>query len=418
MNANMIQLWKTANGVPVYFIQNHALPMADVNIAFYAGANADPQDKFGLANVTAELFGSGTNTMDENQIIDRIADLGVFMGSEITKDLNIVSMRMRTEGSILSQSIDLLSQCFAQATFREETLARVKSQLAVGFNYDMQNPSKVASKIFMDALFQDHPYAHSNAGDIESLNAIDLDAVQDFYQRHYHASRAKIIIVGDMTHKDAQQHSELLSQSLPHKTQAQPIHSAVCASFNPQIINQYFDSQQTTVMLGHYSVAKGDPRFFSLSVGNHILGGSGLNSRLFNTVRKDQGLAYSVYSGLQTYAQGGAFVMKAQTADPHSALKAMKQLYHDFTHTPVSAEELQSAKDYLIGSYVLGLVKNSDQADMLTILAMYDLPLDYAEVYLKAIEAVTAESIIEAYQSINPQQALLEVLVGATDETQ
>lgn len=417
MNAEMIQQWTTSNGVPVYFIQNHTLPMVDINIAFYAGSSADPQHQHGLANMTAELFASGTTGMSENDIIDRISDLGVFVGSEVTKDLNIVSIRTRSDSEILPQSIELLSQCFSQATFRMETLTRVKSQLAVGFNYDMQNPSKVASKIFMNTLYQNHPYAHGSAGDLESIQSIDLASVEAFYQTHYHYRRAKIVMVGDMATDIAQQHSEQISQSLPHKQTIEMGAKTTLATFKPQSVYQMFDSQQTTVMCGHYSIAKGDPNFFSLSVGNHILGGSGLNSRLFNTVRKEQGLAYSVYSGMQTYAQGGTFVMKAQTADPQAALSAMKALYHDFVTTAVSATELKAAKDYLIGSYVLGLVKNSDQADMLTMLAMYNLPLNYADIYVEAIQKVTAESIMQAYQAINPQQQLLEVLVGHLDET-
>ena len=175
-----------------------------------------------------------------------------------------------------------------------------------------------------------------------------------------------------------------------------------------------FPSTQTHIMMGMPGMRRGDPDYFPLYVGNYILGGGGLVSRLSQEIREKRGLSYSVYSYFYPLRDNGPFVMGLQTRNNQSeqALKVMRATLADFVKNGPRKEELEAAKKHITGGFPLRLDNSGKIAGYLAVMGFYELPLTYLDDFNKRVEAVTLEQIDDAFRRrVNPDR-MVTVVVG------
>ena len=228
------------------------------------------------------------------------------------------------------------------------------------------------------------------------------------------------MLVGDLSLEQARQLSKQLLAGLPSGDL--PSLEAGAKTFEAQsgVAHIHFPATQTAVVIGQQGVARSDPDFFPLLVGNHILGGSGMNSRLFQTVREQKGLTYYIGSRFATLLSPGPFMISFATRNSQAeqALSATHQVLAQFLKESVTDEELASAKQYLATSYVFGLASNAGMADTLAHMAWHHLPLDYLERYPEKIRAVTRAEIKQAFARHLDVEHMMTVMVGQDDSSQ
>jgi zinc protease len=159
---------------------------------------------------------------------------------------------------------------------------------------------------------------------------------------------------------------------------------------------------------------RNDPDYFSLYVGNHILGGNGLVSQLSEEVRENRGLSYSVYSYFLPMRELGPFMIGAQTknASAEEALEAMRQVVQRFIEQGPTAEELRAAKLNITGGFPLRIASNSKILSYLAVIGFYDMPLDHLDTFNAKVQAVTAEQIRDAFRRRLDLDRLVTVVVG------
>ena len=170
--------------------------------------------------------------------------------------------------------------------------------------------------------------------------------------------------------------------------------------------------------MGQPGLYRGDPDYFPLYVGNHILGGSGLVSRLAEEVREKRGLSYSVYSYFYPSRKPGPFTLGLQTRNDQvaEALNVVRNELRKFVTDGPTAEELDDAKKNITGGFPLRISSNKKIVEYITMIGFYDLPLDYLETFTARIQAVTLEDIRDAFRRrLNPD-AMVTVTVGGTSE--
>jgi zinc protease len=179
-----------------------------------------------------------------------------------------------------------------------------------------------------------------------------------------------------------------------------------------------FPSSQTHVYLGQPGMARGDPDYFALYVGNHILGGSGLVSQLMNEVREKRGLSYSAYSYFAPMAERGPMIMGLQTqnAKADEAREVMLQTLRRFVEDGPTDDELEAALKNITGGFPLRIASNSNVVQYLAVIGFYDLPLDYLDRFSERVSAVTKEQIRDAYSRRVYPERLAVVLVGGETE--
>lgn len=276
-----------------------------------------------------------------------------------------------------------------------------------------ESPDDVANQVFFKTLYQTHPYAHPVNGTRESVKALTLGDVHQFYQQYFVSSNAVIVLVGAIDQKKAQQIAEQLTQNLPKGKPAATIPKANQLK-NKEKVSIDFPSSQTMLRLGQIGIDHHNPDYFPLTVGNYILGGGALVSRLAYEVREKRGLSYSVVSQFMPMPGDGPFIISLSTHSKQAAiaLKVTEDTLSNFITQGPNAQELLDAKQYLTGSFPLSLASNSSIANMLLRIAFYHLPDTYLDSYVARINAVTADDIKKAFQhQVHPNKMLL-VSVG------
>jgi len=166
--------------------------------------------------------------------------------------------------------------------------------------------------------------------------------------------------------------------------------------------------------MGAPGMRRGDPDYFPLYVGNYVLGGSGLVSRLSEEIREKRGLSYSVSSSFSPMEQDGPYLLSLQTRNDQAdeALAVMRKTLQTFLDEGPTEEELIAAKKNITGSFALRIDSNAKILSYLVVIGFYGLPLDYLDTFNAKVEAVTREQIIDAFRRRVSPGTMATVIVG------
>lgn len=404
--------WLTANGVKVVFYQAMEVPMLDISLAFAAGSAYDEQH-YGLAALTTQMMNEGSAGIDAITLAESLADTGAQFDTAITRDMAVFNLRTLTDKKALEQAIATFTQIINQPHFPQAALEREKKQFLVAITQMQASPDELATQTFFQNLYQNHPYAHPVNGTEQSIQHITQQQVIQFYKRYYVAKNATLVIVGAINSPKAHQLAEQLTKKLSPGKEAPTIPSATPLK-KAQHIQIPFPSTQTTVRLGQLGIDHQNPNYFPLIVGNYILGGGSLVSRLAIEVREKKGLTYNIDSQFVPMPGPGPFfiALSTQNKEAHEAIHLTNELLKEFVAQGPSEHELKAAKNYLTGSFPMSLASNRTIASLLLRMNFYRLPKDYLTTYLAKINQVTKEDIKNAFEKeIHPEQLLL-VTVG------
>ena len=407
-----IQHWTTDNGARVYFVAAPELPIVDMQIIFNAGAARD-KDKAGTAVLTNALLSEGAGDLSANQISERFDELGARFGSDAQRDMANLSLRSLSEEAVLTPALQTLSLVLSQPTFPKDAFERERKRMLVGIQQRKQSPGALADEAFYKAVFKSHPYSVMPSGYEKSVSELSIEDLKAFYKRYYVASNAIIAIVGNLDRSKAEQVAMAIVGKLPKGEPAEKL-PEVAAITQPETINVEHPSAQTHILLGQPGMKRGDPDYFTLYVGNHMLGGSGLIARLSNEIREKRGLAYSTYSYFLPMQQYGPFQIGLQTRTDQAeeALQVVHETVREFIEKGPTEEELTASKKNITGGFPLRISSNKKILGYIGMIGFYGLPLDYLDTFNDKIEAVTAADIQDAFKRrLNPDK-LVTILVG------
>ncbi len=415
-----IQDWKTASGARVLLVVNNDLPMLDVSVDFPAGSGFDAPDKAGLASYTNHLLKLGAGGLSENEISQRTADVGAQLSGRFTADRAGLYLRTLSSTKERDRALDVMTRVLLQPEFPAEALAREKARGIAGLKEADTRPDTIASRAFRRLVFGDHPYGRRAAGEVETVSALTRADLLDFYRRHYVADRAVVSIMGDITRVEAERIAELLTSKLPRGGDAQASMPSVRALERPQSSVLSHPASQAHILVGGPGIRRSDPDYFPIFVGNYILGGGGFASRLNEEVRQKRGLAYSVYSAFVPLLREGPFQIGLQTRgdQAQAALKIVRETLSTFVTSGPSEQELEEAKNNLIGGFPMRIDSNRKIHEYLATIGFYDLPLDYLDRFVENIRKVSVNDIKAAFERrIQPERLVTVVVGGGVEPT-
>jgi len=410
-----IQHWQTDNGTRVYFVPAPNLPMVDINVVFDAGSARD-SEKPGIAMLTNKLLSEGAGGQSADQIAEHFDNLGAKLGNSVDRDMATVSLRSLAESELLQPALDMLALLLAKPDFEAIALERVRQKRLSYLKYQQQSPDAIGEKAFYQAVFSTHPYATLPEGTAESVTTITRDEVKAFHQRYYVTKNALIVIVGALERKEAAKLANTVVSQLPVGKIA-PALPPVPALREAQTIHLEHPSSQTHVLMGQPGMKRGDPDYFTLYVGNYILGGSGLVSQLGKEVREKRGLAYSAYSYFFPQRVAGPFWMNLETRNDQTteALQVVQDTMRDFVENGPTANQLKAAKQGITGKFPLRIKSNSNIISYLAMIGFYRLPLDYLHTFNDNVEAVTLDMIKDAFKRRLNLDKFVTVTVGGKE---
>jgi zinc protease len=411
-SAATIENWQTEKGSRVYFVHTDALPMVDVQVVFDAGSARDGE-KFGLSSLTANLLDSGAGKWNAEDIAQRFESVGANFGSASSIDTASVTLRTLTDKPLFDKAIETMHVILSKPTFADSDFAREKNRTLAALKQREESPGDLANMAFYQAIYGEHPYAHPNLGVLNTVEKFSPNDVKNFYKTYFTSSNAIVVIVGNLSKTEAEKTANLLTSDLPQgeKTASLPNVPTLTKS-TTQHIN--FPSTQTHVLVGLTGTYRKDPDYFPLYVGNHILGGGSLVSKLFDEVREKRGLAYSASSGFMPLLKNGIFVASLQTRNDQTAqaLDVLNQTLSDFVKNGVTDAELTAAKANIVGGFPLKFDSNKELANYVAMMGFYQMPLDYLESFQQNVQNVTKEQIADAFKRRVDLNLLQTVTVG------
>ncbi|MBK1708747.1 MULTISPECIES: pitrilysin family protein [Marichromatium] len=413
-----IQTWETDNGARVLFVAAPGLPMVDLRLAFDAGSARDGA-RPGLASLTAAMLAQGAGEWDADTIASRLEGVGAEFGSGVDRDIFSVSLRSLTREPALDTALDTLTALLAAPRFPAVDLERVRENRLVALRQQQESPRTQASRAFYRAIYGDHPYAEDPSGTAEGVGAITRDDLVAFHQRYLVGANAVVAIVGALDRAGAERLAERVVGVLP-RGEAAPALPEVAALEQAAQRHIAFPSSQTAVLVGQPGMRRGDPDYFALYVGNHILGGSGLVSQLMHEVREQRGLSYSVYSYFLPLDRPGPFLMGLQTRNDQAeqAIAVMRETLERFIAEGPTEDELDAARRNITGGFPLRIDSNGDIVQYLAMIGFYDLPLDHLARFAERVEAVDAAQIRDAFaRRVDPERMVLVQVGGGAGQT-
>ena len=410
-----IQHWQTGSGARVYFVENRDIPMLDLSIDFAAGAGFDRAEKQGVASMTNRILQRGSEGMTEDDIAGKTADVGAGISGRFDSDRAGLGMRTLSSRAEREQALEVFTRMLQKPLFPADVLTREKTRLIGSLKESDIQPGTIAGLTFNRLMYGAHPYGLRASGDIESVGKISRDDLVAFYRQHYVAKGAVIAIMGDVSRDEANAIAERITAGLPqpqNSAAALPVVEAKADSVTRLIPHH---ASQSHILIGAIGIARGDPDYFPLFVGNYILGGGGFASRINDEVRQKRGLAYSAGSYFSPLAQRGSFVISMQTRKDQAqeAMDVTLKTLRDFVANGPTAKELQDAKSNLIGGFPLRIDNNRKIHDYLGVIGYYNLPLTYLDEFIGHVERVTLADIKRAFAARIDPDKLITVVVGS-----
>lgn len=411
-------------GAAAYLVRTQALPMVDIEVSIDAGDRYDPVGKSGLADMTAGLMNYGARgdkgMLNEAQIADEIADLGANIGLSVGGERAILRIRTLSRKDLRDRAVQLASAMLSAPTYDANIVAREKQRTVTNLLEAETKPEYVLDRRFKKMVYGSYPLADSPS--IKSVSSIGAADLQQFHKQFYRTDRMIVSIVGDVDSAEAAEIVKTLLKRLPQSGSViAPLPQLQRSPVEPLAQRETqipFDSQQAHIAVGMTAVARNNPDYFPLLVGNYVLGGGGFVSRLMSEVREKRGLAYSVFSYFSPGKDNGIFQAGLQTKGDQAALalEVMNTTIGKFINNGPTASELAAAKANLVNGYPLRIDNNRKLLDNVSSIVWNDLPLDTMETWTKQVEAVTLEQVTAAFQKYLAMDRMKIVVLGAQNK--
>jgi zinc protease len=400
------------NGLKVLVVERHSLPLLTLRLEVRAGAEADPPNRPGTAQMVAGLLDEGTTRRSARQIAEAIDQVGGTIETGAEWDDSFAEASVLTDHTELA--FDLLSDIAIHPAFAPAEVERHRRQMLSALDVVRGDPSYLADAAFRRVLFTGTPYSHPEDGSKEPVEHLTPESLREFHARYYQPARSILAVVGDISSQEAFDRAERYfgawagqaASSAASSAPAQPASRQVVVIDKP-------DAVQTEIRIGNLGIPRASADYYALSVANQILGGPAAN-RLFRALRSRDGLTYGASSDLLCYRSLGGWVAKTFTRTPetiksvHVALQQMKRLREH----PITEDELETAKGYLIGHQALDFETSEGIAGQVLDLMLHDLPLDYWNRFPERIQALRAEDVWDATRRyLDPEDNVI-VLVG------
>ena len=404
------------NGLTVYLMEQHEVPLIDVSVVFDAGAVQDGT-RYGLANMTADalLFGSAKYTKAQiDQKAEFVgANLNVFAGKDVAK--------LTASFAVKDQDLlfDIIHDVLTTPTFDQTEFDKYKTRTLLQLTQQKESPRQVINNYFSRLVYDTHPYANPVSGTPSTVSAITANDARQFYRQHYTTDRAAIAIVGDFNTADMKKRITSLFGDWKTPKATSPRVTAPEISFDKSrvlLVNKD-DARETTFLIGGKGITQSNPDYIPVTVVNTILGGR-FTSWLNDALRVNSGLTYGASSRFTTYRNSGVFAISTFTKNSTTteAIDLALVVLDSLHRTGIDEKTLSSAKNYVKASFPPNYESMGELSNLLT--DMFSLGFDesYINNFQKNVDGLTVARTRQIIDQYFPKNNLQFVLVGKATE--
>nr|MBA3672818.1 insulinase family protein [Gemmatimonadaceae bacterium] len=398
------------NGLRILLVESKRQPVVSLALMLPAGNSYDPAGKEGLASLAATLLTKGAGTRTADQISAAIEGVGGSIGAASAVDFLTVRSNVLTENAPLA--FELVGDAIARPTFAPSEVELARTQSLSALQLEQSRPAALAERYFARQLYGAHPYGkRSSPATVRSISADDLRA---FQRTRLVPGGALLVVAGDISMARAKELAQRSLSSWAGQRAAVEKRPAPTTRTATEILLVHRPgSVQSNIIVGNLTFPPSSPSWYALTVANRILGG-GSDSRLFLSLREKRSWTYGAYSSLARSNDIGAVSATAEVrnAVTDSALTELLSIERSLATTAVTKDELEEAKNALVGSLPLQLETAQGIAEQVGRYTMLGLPKDYLRTLRPRLAAVSASELQAAVKGyVRPEQALI-VVVG------
>ncbi len=399
-------------GMPVYLLRDTELPIINMTAMVRTGSVYEPNSKSGLAGMTGMLMRSGgAGGLSPEKMDDELEFMASAVESGIGIDMGTVSLTSLTKN--LDRTLRIFRDVLLSPDFSEKRIEIARNQAIEGLRRQNDDPKEIAGREIGRAIYAGHPLG--SVATFDSIASLTRQDMLDFHGRFFRLDNMILTVAGDFDRKALLKELNSVFGPLSKKAAlAVPMIPQPQSLPRPEVIYAKKDVNQTVIRMGHLGLTKDSPDIYAVRILDYILGGS-FTSRLTTEIRTNRGLAYNVGSHFDIGRRfTGSFIAETETK-AESTIKTIgliKEIITRMTMEPVSDQELKTAREFMINSFMFGFTSPAIIVSQRARLEYYGYPDDYLDKYRDNIARVTKQDVLNAARKYLKPESFKLVLVG------
>ena len=408
--------FKLANGLTVYLMEQHEVPLINVSMVLPAGAVKDGK-QFGLASLTASALLFGTKNYTRKQIEEELDFLGANYSTSAS--LESASVTLSFVKTDLSKVFPILKEIVCHPVFDQAEFDKYKKRLMLQLEQRKERSGQAVYSYYSKFLFGDHVYGNPTSGSKKTVAGLTIKDLKSFYKNNYKPAESAIAVVGDFKSSEMKKKIKALFKDWKVKGKSSAVRSSTLPSFSKSrilLVNKE-DANETSFLIGGVGVKQSNPDFVSINVINTFFG-QRFTSWLNDELRVSAGLTYGAGSRFIRYKNSGLFLIRSETKTSTTtecidlALKVLDRL-----HTKgVDQKTLDSAKNYVKGQFPPNFETSGALANLLTSMFVYGYNESFINDFEKNVDRLTLAKAKEVISKYFPKDNLQFVLIGKASE--
>jgi predicted Zn-dependent peptidase len=409
--------FKLSNGLTVYLMEQHDVPVISVSAILPAGAIYD-NDKAGLASLTATALKHGTKNFTKTKLDEELDFIGADVNTYTTKEYAGLSSNFAAKDKVKVFAIIkdlLLNPVFDPSEFNKE-----KSRLLVMLEQQKESPRSVIGSYFDAFLYGNHPYGNVISGINSTVSKLTVEDLKNFYKTNYKPDNSAISLVGDFNTKDMKAELTSLFSTWEKSTKEKENPATKAISIpteNRVLLVNKNDAKETTFYIGAPGISRNNPDFVAIEVVNTLFGGR-FTSMLNDELRVNSGLTYGASSRFNTLKNGGSFVISTFTANKTTeaaidkALEVMTKLHA----TGLNEKSLASAKNYVKGQFPPRYETAGQLSGLMTQMFWYNFDKSFIDNFEKNVDGLDLAKANQIIAKYFPKDKFQFIMVGKSEE--
>lgn len=398
------------NGIPLHLILSGTQPVVRIELIFKSGSWYEPSK--GCAHFAAKMLSEGTTRYTAKQLQEKFAYYGAF--PEFNSGVDRASVTIYTLAKHLEAIFPLLVEIISESIFPENELKSAKNITLQGLKVNREKTAFLAGSKFREMLFgAEHPYGYLLSE--EAIEGVQVNSIQDFYKKNYTVNNCEIIISGggdldfaSLTNKYLGQGNWGKSDTLPNKGKS---HAPNYFTKRELVVKE--EAVQSSIRMGKKLFTNSHPDYFNLYFLNEIFGGY-FGSRLMQNIREDKGYTYGVNSSIVTYKNEGYFVIGTDVKREFTQ-QAIDEVYKEMNkmkEEKVSANELETVRNFMLGSFVNSITTPFEVADKFKTIHFNGLGYEFYKNYFNALQNINADTLLATANKYFDENSISESIVG------
>lgn len=405
--------FKLQNGLTIYLMEQHDVPVISVSAVLPAGAIYD-NEKAGLAFLTAKALKHGTKNFSKLKLDEEIDFIGANINTDASKEFVSLSSKFAAKDN--DKMLTIIKEIMLDPVFNAEEFEKEKNRLLVGLEQQKESPRAVIGNYFDKLLYGNHVYGNVIQGDISSVGKLTVEDIKSFYKTNYKPNQAAISIVGDFSTKEMKRKLTALFSNWKkseNEIENPALKNIAYSSNNKVLLINKEDAKETTFYIGSSGISRNNPDFVAIEVINTLFGGR-FTSMLNDELRVNTGLTYGAGSKFNTLKNGGSFVISTFTATKSTepAIDKSLEVLNKLHTNGIDEKSLSSAKNYVKGQFPPRYETTNQLANLLTQMFWYQFDATFIENFEKNVDNLNLTKANQIIAQYFPKNNFQFVLVG------